>query len=149
MQSYGLAADATPQKIVEAMPPEHLQFLKTLERYVVIGNYVIVHAGLNPLRELTDQVDEELYWIRDEFMMNRHFFEKTIVFGHTPHKEVFYDLPYKIGIDTGLVYGNKLTCLELVNFRLIQIKHGGQKVKACKAKVGPRQRLVVSRRDVL
>jgi hypothetical protein len=58
-----------------------------------------------------------------------HNFPYTIVFGHTPHREVFFDLPYKVGIDTGLVYGGKLSCLEVTERNLFQISKGSRDVK--------------------
>ena len=39
-------------------------------------------------------------------------------------KEVFFNLPYKIGLDTGLVYGNALSCLEVTGRMLYQIRNG-------------------------
>ena len=42
-----------------------------------------------------------------------------MLFGHTPQREVRLHLPYKIGLDTGLVYGNRLSCLELTNAELL------------------------------
>ena len=44
-------------------------------------------------------------------------------------QEVFFDLPYKIGLDTGLVYGNALSCLEITSRTLYQIRHGSRAVK--------------------
>jgi serine/threonine protein phosphatase 1 len=35
-----------------------------------------------------------------------------VIFGHTPLQRILM-VPNKIGIDTGAVYGGKLTCLEL------------------------------------
>lgn len=40
------------------------------------------------------------------------------------------DLPYKLGIDTGLVYGGKLTCVELNEGVLHQVERGGSEVKS-------------------
>jgi hypothetical protein len=51
-----------------------------------------------------------------------------VVFGHTPYQDVLFMLPHKIGIDTGLVYGNKLTCLELPSMTLHQIRLGERQV---------------------
>jgi serine/threonine protein phosphatase 1 len=68
-------------------------------------------------------------WIRQEFITNPHRLPYTIIFGHTPQKEVFFDLPYKVGIDTGLVYGNKLSCIELREKTLFQIERKSRKVK--------------------
>ena len=53
-----------------------------------------------------------MLWIRQEFIFHPHQTGATVVFGHTPMRAVMVDLPYKLGIDTGLVYGGKLTCLE-------------------------------------
>jgi serine/threonine protein phosphatase 1 len=140
LESYGFSIDQDVAAIKEKMPSAHLEFYKQLDRYVLVGDHVLVHAGLNPLRDLEDQVDEELFWIRDEFLMNIHYFEKTIIFGHTPHRDVFCHLPFKVGIDTGLVYGNMLTCLELNESNVFQIKQGGRDVvvSTLKSKEDPR-----------
>jgi len=42
---------------------------------------------------------------------------------------VMIDLPYKLGIDTGLVYGGKLTCVEFTEGVLYQVQRGHQAVK--------------------
>ena len=91
-----------------------------------------MHAGLNPLRDLTAQNDNDVYWIRDEFLNNVHSFMKTVVFGHTPHQEIFIDMPFKIGIDTGLVFGNKLTCLELKSGLVFQVRRQADKAEVTK-----------------
>lgn len=132
--SYNLNSNAKPSILAESLPKEHLVFFNNLERFVFTDNFVIVHAGLNPLRDITTQRDQDIFWIREEFLNNRHHFEKIIVFGHTVMKKVLNQLPYKIGIDTGLVYGGKLTCLELSELKVYQIKLGGFKVKTKKLK---------------
>ena len=108
------------QNIIE----QHLDFFCSLESAIIIGDYIIVHAGVNPLLPLDYQVEDDLLWIREDFICNTHPFDKTVVFGHTPYHNIFFDLPYKIGIDTGLVYGNKLSCVELVNKKVFQIDRG-------------------------
>ena len=128
LASYGLLEVLESSEVRVRFPEEHLEFVHKLDRYVVTDKFVIVHAGLNPLRDIENQADEDLFWIRDEFIANIHYFEKTVVFGHSPHREVFVDWPYKLGVDTGLVYGNKLTCLELNEKRLIQVRPGRSKV---------------------
>jgi len=124
IQSYGISVFSPPGEMVDAMPESHFQFYSELESIIQVGDFICVHAGLNPTKELGDQDDSEVFWIRDEFIANDHNFGKTIVFGHTPHQEVFEHLPYKIGIDTGLVFGNKLTCLELKEGKLLQVTRG-------------------------
>ena len=138
--SYGLDCDADdePEPLVaearKVIPPEHLAFFQALERYVVTPRHVLVHAGLNPLRDLHHQVDEDIFWIRGPFIHHHHHFDKTIIYGHTPSEDIALDLPWKVGIDTGLVYGNKLSCIELISGTLFQIARGKSRVKRRKLK---------------
>jgi hypothetical protein len=46
---------------------------------------------------------------------------------------VLFDLPYKVGLDTGLVYGNRLTCLELDEKVLLQISRGKKNISRTSA----------------
>lgn len=130
MQSYGISVFAPPEEMTAALPQEHFKFLCELESVLVINEtFACVHAGLNPLRDLEAQNDSDVFWIRDEFIANVHNFDLTVTFGHTPYKEIFIHLPYKIGLDTGLVFGNKLSCLELKGGRVLQVDKDSKKVK--------------------
>ncbi len=71
-----------------------------------------------------------MLWIRQEFIFNSHEAGAIVVFGHTPMRGVMIDLPYKLGIDTGLVYGGKLTCLEFNEGVIYQCERGSKRVKA-------------------
>ena len=71
-----------------------------------------VHAGLKEALPLEAQLSEDLLWIRDEFIASDHDFGKRVVFGHTPFNNPLVK-PNKIGVDTGAVYGNRLTCVKL------------------------------------
>jgi serine/threonine protein phosphatase 1 len=42
-----------------------------------------------------------------------------VIFGHTPFTEPLIQ-SNKIGIDTGAVYGNKLTCIKLPEMQFFQ-----------------------------
>lgn len=139
IQSYGISVFSSPEEMVNHLPKDHFDFFTGLDSIVVVNDsFICVHAGLNPLRELLMQNDGEIFWIRDEFIQNIHPFRKTVIFGHTPFQEILVDMPYKIGLDTGLVFGNKLSCLELTQGRLMQIEKGGIKVKNAKVKLEPR-----------
>ena len=129
IKSYGLPHDLTGRGAAALLPPAHLDFYLSLDTILVEGDTLCVHAGLNPLRPLNEQNDEELLWIRQEFIFHPHNFSYTVVFGHTPHREVLFDLPFKVGIDTGLVYGGKLSCLEVTEKKLLQIARGSQQVR--------------------
>jgi len=129
VQSYGVIADnPSPNQLQAAMPSAHLAFYQALENYYLTGSYLCVHAGIHPDKSLREQSDEDLLWIRDLFLRSSHTLPYTILFGHTPQTSVLYHLPYKIGLDTGLVYGNMLTCLETDEKVLYQIGRGKKRV---------------------
>ena len=129
VQSYGVAADnPSPNRLQAAMPPNHLAFYQALESYFLTEPYLCVHAGIHPLKSLPEQSEEDLLWIRDPFLQSSHPLPYTILFGHTPQHAVLYHLPYKIGLDTGLVYGNMLTCLNTDEKILYQIGRGKKRI---------------------
>ncbi len=131
--SYGIRAPRgaaiAVEQVQQVLPARHLAFFLNLENFVVFPGLVVVHAGLNPERALDAQIGTDLFWIRDQFIANVHRFERIVVFGHTPYENVLFHLPYKIGIDTGLVYGNMLTCVELMHGHLFQVKRGASAVE--------------------
>jgi serine/threonine protein phosphatase 1 len=130
LASYGLSAqNLSSQALLAAMPSGHIEFYQELKSYCTVGTYLCVHAGIHPQKSLQDQTEAELLWIRNKFIYSSHALPYTILFGHTPQTDVFYDLPYKIGLDTGLVYGNKLSCLEIEEKVLYQINLGKKTVK--------------------
>jgi serine/threonine protein phosphatase 1 len=94
------------------LPPEHEQFYQELRLYYETPDFIFVHGGLKPGVPLAEQQEEDLLWIRGEFIASTEDFGRRVIFGHTPFKRPLL-LPNKIGIDTGAVYGNFLTCLKL------------------------------------
>jgi len=94
------------------IPSEHLDFINSLQLYYQTDDYIFVHAGLREKVPLESQDKMDLLWIRDEFIHSDFNFGKRVIFGHTPFKEPLLQAN-KIGIDTGAVYGNLLTCVQL------------------------------------
>ena len=130
--SYGVhSKQSSVDEIIARIAPEHIEFLKSLRTYFVMPPFICVHAGVHPSKPLDKQTDSDLLWIRNEFIDNPHrlFPPYHVLFGHTPRISVLFDLPYKIGLDTGLVYGNKLSCLEVTEKILYQISRGHREVK--------------------
>lgn len=105
---------------VGRIPPTHLAFFRSLVPYVELEDCVCVHAGLRPGIPLAEQSLDDLLWIREEFYQHPGPFPKTVVFGHTPLREVFLARD-RIGIDTGCVYGGKLTGLKLPSREVVQV----------------------------
>ena len=94
------------------IPTGHMEFFRSLRLYYETESYIFVHAGLRPKVPLASQEPEDLLWIRDKFIYSKYYFGKTVVFGHTPLETPLVERN-KIGIDTGAVYGNALTCVQL------------------------------------
>jgi len=94
------------------IPPDHMEFFKSLRLFYETEEFIFVHAGLRPRVPLESQNTEDLLWIRNKFVSSKYDFGKRVVFGHTPLKKPLVE-PNKIGIDTGAVYGNALTCVQL------------------------------------
>lgn len=129
VRSYGVAGLPSPERFEQALPPAHLEFLSNTTFLHVESDYLMVHAGLRPGRPLARQSPHDLLWIRDDFIARPHDFRKTVIFGHTPMREVLEDLPYKIGIDTGCVYGGMLTALELPQLTVHAVRCGAASVE--------------------
>ncbi|GBC63274.1 metallophosphatase [Desulfonema ishimotonii] len=94
------------------IPEEHLEFFLSLSDSYQTEKYIFVHAGLRPGVPPDQQVPADMLWIRDRFVRSDYDFGKQVVFGHTPFKTPLVQFN-KIGIDTGAVYGNVLTCVRL------------------------------------
>jgi serine/threonine protein phosphatase 1 len=96
----------------DTLTSAELTFLMNLQWQHVEGDYLFVHAGIRPGVGLEEQDRQDLIWIRDPFLSSRDDFGKVVVHGHTPE-----DAPVcranRIGIDTGAVYGGRLTALVL------------------------------------
>jgi serine/threonine protein phosphatase 1 len=126
LDSYGVREDEI-ERALERIPDSHADFLKGLALSYRRPPYLFVHAGILPGRQLEEQDPEDLLWIRQEFILNPHQLGATVVFGHTPMRSMLVDLPYKLGIDTGLVYGGKLTCVEFSEGLVYQVgRHSKQ-----------------------
>ena len=135
LHSYGCRPDASSAAM--RIPETHREFLRSLALSFLgqsLGresdqNVLCVHAGIEPSRSLAAQQTEHLLWIREEFINSRHSLPCTVVYGHTPRPEVRFHLPYKVGIDTGLVYGGRLSCLEWTDKTVYQIAKGSRQVR--------------------
>jgi serine/threonine protein phosphatase 1 len=100
------------------LPPDHQRFFQELLLYYETPDYIFVHGGLKPGVPLEEQVEEDLLWVRGEFITSMEDFGKKVIFGHTPFRQPLL-MPNKIGIDTGAAYGNFLTCLKLPQEKFI------------------------------
>ncbi|MDD5711452.1 MAG: metallophosphoesterase, partial [Smithellaceae bacterium] len=116
LESYGIWEGRDSEN---GIPATHMDFFHGLPYHYETDDYIFVHAGLRPGIPLEKQDAEDLIWIRYEFIRSSYDFGKVVVFGHTPLYDPLVE-DNKIGIDTGAVYGGKLTCLVLPEKRIYQ-----------------------------
>jgi len=103
---------AVQRQLRQTLPQAHLAFLRRLAPYVVIGTYLFVHAGIRPGTALPEQRDEDLVWIRNDFLHSAADHGLIVVHGHTIAMEA-ESLPNRIGVDTGAYATGRLTAAVL------------------------------------
>jgi serine/threonine protein phosphatase 1 len=123
LQSYGVtppSSDDGPEAhlaarddLLERLPVAHLRFLEDLELMVGVGDYAFVHAGVRPGVALTSQTEDDLLWIREDFLDTEASHDRIIVHGHTWESDQPQVLPNRIGIDTGAYETGVLTALRI------------------------------------
>lgn len=105
----------------------HLDFIRNLEHYIELEEYIFVHAGVNPNQPIEETDPHTLMWIREDFY-NEYSGDKTVIFGHTPTKyihenhSIYFGENRIIGIDGGAVSGGQLNCLELPSKKVYSVK---------------------------
>ncbi len=108
--------EALRQDFASVFPEEHRRFFSRLENSWALGDYYFAHAGVRPGVALEKQEPEDLFWIRDEFLLSKADFGKVVVHGHTPTVEPV-TRSNRIGIDTGAYATGRLTALVLEDAR--------------------------------
>lgn len=90
----------------------HLQFLIALPTWHLRGEVLFVHAGIRPGVDLRDQTEDDLLWIRTDFLEDRRDHGVLVVHGHTA-----IDAPTnygnRINLDSGAAYGGPLSAVVL------------------------------------
>lgn len=100
------------QMLRDAVPADVLAFIETMEDRIALGDYLFVHAGVDPRLPLEEQKTGELRWIREPFLSHPDSFGPVVVHGHSI-REAAEDKGNRIGIDTGAYMSGKLTALML------------------------------------
>jgi serine/threonine protein phosphatase 1 len=104
---------------------KHCQWIETLPHYLEIGNYFITHGFGLPYYKRKDETTSKHKILVNRVDVDKYKddWEETTsysvinIFGHCKFKEVLEGKNY-YGIDTGCVYGNKLTAFQLGTHKL-------------------------------
>ena len=128
--SWGVPRSAQPKEWPSYLPKPHLVFLRDLAVRHAVGGYLFVHAGIRPRVALDQQDENDLMWIREEFLDFTGDFGKYVVHGHTPVPKV--DIRRnRMNIDTGAYATNRLTT---VRFRESNVAYATATTRAVNAR---------------
>ena len=127
--SYGLKPSINPnaregarlaKELAMSITKRHIEFLESLNLSFSCGDFLFVHAGIRPGVPLRKQREEDLLWIRDEFLSCEQRFEKFVVHGHTPVDAT--DIrSNRINIDTGAFATGRLTCIVIEGTSIVEL----------------------------
>lgn len=130
LASYGYFDSSEPDPRSFELPPGHREFYQNLRLHHREGDYLFVHAGVGRASLVETDVayamrrvrNEDLLWDRATIDLP-HKLGVTVVYGHTPSPdfEVRWNRPWSIGIDTGAVYGGRLTAIRLPDETVFQV----------------------------
>jgi len=120
LRSYGvdpaslaaLGPDGELAAIRQAIPSEHVEFLRSFVDTCRFGDYLFVHAGVRPGVGLDQQRPSDLRWIREPFLLSDNDYGFMVVHGHSISPEVD-ERTNRIGIDTGAYRTGRLTALAI------------------------------------
>jgi serine/threonine protein phosphatase 1 len=127
--SYGLKPSLNPgsleqtqlaEELAESIPERHLAFLESLSPSFSCGEFLFVHAGIRPGIPIRKQSEEDLLWIREEFLSCEQRFEKFVVHGHTPVSAPDFR-SNRINIDTGAFATGRLTCVVIEGTSIVPL----------------------------
>ena len=131
LSSYGvdpaqigrLGKEEALEAVRNAIPREHVEFLRSFVDTCRFGDYLFVHAGLRPGVTIEDQLQSDLRWIREPFLFDESDHGCVVVHGHTITEEV-EERRNRIGIDTGAYRTGVLTALAVEGERRWYLQTG-------------------------
>lgn len=126
LADWGVPKKAPASEWAAFVPPEQMAVMTEERLSYRRGSYFFAHAGVRPGVPFMDQDPKDLVWIRQPFLSWPDPFEAVVVHGHTP-KDAPAVRANRIGIDTGAVYGGRLTTVVLEEDRLAFIQVPGPK----------------------
>ncbi|MFT2213574.1 metallophosphoesterase family protein [Rhizobium giardinii] len=90
------------------VPMEDLAWADRLPLMHLDAHRLFVHAGVNPDVALDQQSPQDLLWLRPE--SSAYYWGKHLCHGHTPSRANPRTIGNRTNIDSGCVFGGKLTC---------------------------------------
>ena len=123
-------SQAETAKELESHSKAYCDYLASLPFMIDLGDFLVVHAGVRPGISLDNQSLEDLTELRTLGLdrtsrtgipwFQVYDSEKVVLFGHWPTAEPTR-APHAIGLDTGCVYGNRLSAFILETKEIVSV----------------------------
>ena len=110
---------------IAAVPQSDVDFLGALPTSYQRGGVFFCHAGVRPGVPLNEQSEDDLVWIRREFLEDPRDFGALIVHGHTPVDTVTH-YGNRLNIDSGAAYGGPLSAVVIEGPEVFRITPEGR-----------------------
>mgnify|MGYP006431169789 CR=1 FL=1 len=96
-------------RVRAALGPARVAWLTSLRLSIRVGDYLFVHAGIDPATPLARQGRDEMLWIRQPFLAPPVWLhdDLAVVHGHTPGSAEV--TRHRVGTDTGCFKSGVLT----------------------------------------
>lgn len=118
LRSFGVST-------IQDIPEKYVRFIMNMERFKILPDYLLVHAGFN--FEINDIFTDEfsMLWIRNSIVDPAKTGNRVVVHGHTPtelekitQRIASVSVHYQINIDNGAAYPDRRGLGNLIAMRL-------------------------------
>lgn len=92
----------------QVIPQAHQDFMANLPAFAQHENLLFVHAGIRPNVPLDQQSEDDLCWIRHDFLNFSDPHPWLVVHGHTPQESPVH-MGNRVNLDSGAGYGRPIT----------------------------------------
>jgi serine/threonine protein phosphatase 1 len=133
LASYGIETDDSSRyfhvhaEARDVIPQAHVDFMAGLPAFHQAGALLFVHAGIRPGVALADQSEDDLCWIRHDFLDHTEPHPWLVVHGHTPQKAPVHE-GNRVNLDSGAGYGRPITAAVFEGREVCVLEQSGRRV---------------------
>ncbi|MBC8320560.1 MAG: serine/threonine protein phosphatase [Bacteroidetes bacterium] len=114
------------------IPEKYIEWMRNLDYYTEVDNFIIVHAGLNFKEDNPFSDKRAMIWIRDFKVDPDKISNKKVIHGHVPVNLEFIDLSINnpdyrfIDLDNGVYFNDRAGYGNLIALELTEMKYAIQ-----------------------
>ncbi|NTF17789.1 hypothetical protein G6L37_05200 [Agrobacterium rubi] len=113
LNSYAAGDLELAVQIAGTVHSDHVRMVSESRLMLEDGEFLFVHAGIDPTKPLDEQTDRDLIWLREPFMGHVGSLGKIVVHGHSIVGERPVATENRISLDTGAYASGRLTALRI------------------------------------